>query len=142
MAVFIMRTLGAPVGAPTGQTFADVPADYWAAAQIEGFLQLGITTGCGDDAQGRRLFCPDRGVTRAEMAAFLDRAKGQPELFPAVATFADVPTTYWAFGWIERFLALDVTTGCGADEAGNRVYCPDRGVTRAEMAVFLTRAYP
>jgi hypothetical protein len=121
---------------------ADVPADYWAAAQIEAFLQFGITTGCGDDEQGRRLFCPDRGVTRAEMAAFLDRAKGQPELFPAVATFADVPTTYWAFGWIERFLALNVTTGCGADENGNRVYCPDRGVTRAEMAVFLIRAYP
>ena len=82
------------------------------------------------------------GVTRAEMAAFMARARGQPELRPATATFADVPPDYWAFGFIERFLALRVTTGCGEDEQGRRVYCPERGVTRAEMAAFLIRAYP
>jgi hypothetical protein len=53
-----------------------------------------------------------------------------------------VPPSYWAFGWVERFFTLGITTGCGEDENGNRVYCPDRGVTRAEMAVFIIRAYP
>ncbi len=91
---------------------------------------------------GQRLFCPERGVTRAEMAAFLDQAQQQAELKPATPTFADVPADYWAYGWIERFLALGVTTGCGEDEQGRRVYCHDQGVTRAEMAVFIIRAYP
>ena len=76
------------------------------------------------------------------MAAFIVRAKGQAELRPATPTFADVPSSYWAFGQIERFLSLGVTTGCGEDEQGRRVYCPERGVTRAEIAVFIIRAYP
>ena len=81
---------------------------------------------------GQRIFCPDRGVTRAEMAVFIDRAKGQAELPAGTPTFADVPANYWAYGWIERFFTLGVTTGCGTDDSGKKVYCPDRGVTRAE----------
>jgi hypothetical protein len=144
MAVFLERTLGhATPPTPTVQTFADVPRDYWAYAFIEQFAQLGITTGCGTNTQGQRLYCPDRNVTRAEMAVFLDRAKGYlAPAPPAVATFADVPTGYWAFAHVEQFAALGVTTGCGTDAQGHRLYCPDRNVTRAEMAVFIIRAYP
>ncbi len=143
MATFITRTLGQDKAAPPATpTFADVPTDYWAYGQIEAFAKLGITTGCGLNDLGQRIFCPDRGVTRAEMAAFIDRAKGQAELASGSPTFADVPTDYWAYGWIERFFTLGVTTGCGVDDSGKKVYCPDRGVTRAEMAVFITRAYP
>jgi len=144
MAVFLDRTLG--YGAPpppTGQTFADVPPDYWAYAFIEQFAQLGITTGCGTNDAGQRLFCPDRSVTRAEMAVFIDRARGYANPpAPAAATFFDVPPGYWAYAFIEQFARLGITTGCGTDDQGRRLYCPDRNVTRAEMAVFLIRAYP
>ena len=143
MATFLARTLGqARRPPPATPTFADVPTDHWAYQQIEAFATLGITTGCGTDDLGRRVFCPDRGVTRAEMAAFLDRAKGQAELKPGTPTFADVSPGYWAYGWIERAFALALTTGCGDDDQGRTVFCPDRGVTRAEMAVFILRAYP
>ena len=143
MATFITRTLGQDkVAPPATPTFADVPTDYWAYGQVEAFAKLGITTGCGVNDLGQRIFCPDRGVTRAEMAAFLDRAKRQAELKPGTPTFADVPPSYWAYGWIERFFTLGVTTGCGTDDSGKTVYCPDRGVTRVEMAVFIIRAYP
>jgi hypothetical protein len=54
---------------------------------------------------------------------------------PAVATFSDVPTTYWAYPFIEAFAAAGITGGCGA---GN--FCPDNTVTRAEMAVFFAKA--
>ena len=48
MAVFLTRTLGQDqIPPPAPPTFADVPADYWADAQIEAFAELGITTGCG-----------------------------------------------------------------------------------------------
>jgi hypothetical protein len=143
MAVFLDRTLGhgAPP-TPAGQTFADVPPGYWAYAHIEQFYRLGVTTGCGTNAQGQLLYCPDRGVTRAEMAAFIDRGLGQARVMPATATFADVPTGHPQYGYIEAFVVRGVTTGCGADARGRRLYCPERGVTRAEMAVFIVRAFP
>ena len=53
-----------------------------------------------------------------------------------------MPPTYWAYAFIEQFAQLGITTGCGTDDRGRRLYCPDRNVTRAEMAVFLIRAYP
>jgi hypothetical protein len=123
MAVFLTRTLGQDKQTPLATpTFADVPADYWAYTQIEAFVKLGITTGCGEDELGRHIFCPERGVTRAEMAAFMVRAKGQTPLIPATPTFADVSASYWAFRQIERFLSLGVTTGCDEDESDNRIY--------------------
>lgn len=143
MAVFLDRTLGyGTPPTPTGQTFADVPPSYWAYAYIEQFATLGITTGCGTDHQGQRFYCPERGVTRAEMAAFLIRALGQAQVTPGTATFADVPTTHPQYGYIEALVKLGVTTGCGANDRGQRLYCPERGVNRAEMAVFITRAFP
>jgi len=144
MAVFVDRTLGyGPLAAQARAaafTFADVPADYWAYGYIEQFATLGITTGCGGGD-----FCPARGVTRAEMAAFLIRAsQGSPftPAIPATPTFADVPVNHPQYGYIEALVKLGVTTGCGTDERGQRLYCPDRGVTRAEMAVFIIRAFP
>ena len=50
-------------------------------------------------------------------------------------TFADVPTDYWAYTFIETLVANGITSGCGG---GN--YCPEAPVTRAQMAVFLERS--
>jgi hypothetical protein len=54
---------------------------------------------------------------------------------PAVATFADVPTTHPFFRFIEALVASGITAGCGG---GN--YCPDQPLTRGQMAVFLSVA--
>ena len=54
---------------------------------------------------------------------------------PASASFTDVPTSHWAFRYIEAVKASTITTGCTAT-----TYCPDNNVTRAEMATFLSRA--
>jgi len=137
MAVFLDRTLGysnPPI--PTSQRFTDVPPGYWAYAFIEQFATLGITTGCGGTA-----FCPDRGVTRAEMAAFLIRALNGAQDTGA-QIFADVPPTHPQYGYIQALYNRGITTGCGTPANGQRFYCPDRGVNRAEMAVFITRAFP
>jgi hypothetical protein len=123
-------------GSACTTTFCDVPTNYWAHSQIEQFAQRKITTGCDT-----KLYCPERGVTRAEMAVFLDRTLGYgAPPTPTGQTFADVPPSYWAYAYIEQFAKLGITTGCGTNEAGQRIYCPDRGVTRAEMAVFIDRA--
>ena len=54
---------------------------------------------------------------------------------PAGATFADVPTGYWAFQHIEALAASGITAGCGG---GN--FCPGGLLTRDQMAVFLAKA--
>lgn len=138
MAVFLSRVLGHPNGTPyTTGRYADVPATYWAAPFIEQLYQLGITQGCGTGAN----YCPEQPVSRAEMAVFLVRAKNQPQLRPPTASFADVPTNHWAYGFIERSRTLGITQGCQRSGAYT-YYCPAENVTRAQMAVFLVRAWP
>ena len=137
MAVFLLRGMHGSSYTPpaaTGTVFTDVPATYWAAAWIEQLYAEGITGGCGTG-----LYCPNNQVTRAEMAIFLLRGEHGSSYAPPAATgtvFTDVPGTYWAAAWIEQLYAEGITGGCGSG-----LYCPDNRVTRAEMAVFLVRAF-
>ncbi len=114
-------------------TFQDVPPDSWAWGYIEALVAAGITTGC---APGE--FCFGGAVTRAEIAAFLERGIHGPGFVPPPPTgtrFADVPAGYWAADWIEQLAADGITTGCAPN-----LYCPSSLVNRSEMAVFLLRA--
>jgi len=119
--------------AALGSSFTDVPTTYWAWSYVEALADAGITTGC---APGQ--YCPGSLVTRAEMAAFLERGFRGPEFTPPAPTgtlFTDVPAGYWAAAWIEQLAADGITTGCAPGR-----YCPALPVSRAEMAVFLLRA--
>ena len=61
--------------------------------------------------------------------------KRQVRAAPATATFNDVPTGHWAFQFIEALADSGITAGCGGGS-----FCPDNTLTRAEMAVFLSKA--
>ena len=52
-------------------------------------------------------------------------------------TFGDVPSTHWAWDWIERLYNAGITGGCSTTP--NLLYCPENPVTRAQMAIFLER---
>ena len=140
MAVFLERGIrgGDFIPEPATGMFDDVPASYWAAAWVEQLALDGITYGCGN-----YIFCPDNNVTRAEMAPLLLRSShyyDDPPYTPEAATgtiFADVPADYWAADWIEALHAEQITSGCN----DGTIYCPDNNLSRAEMAVFLTRAF-
>ncbi len=54
---------------------------------------------------------------------------------PGVASFSDVPTSHWAFQWIEALKASGITQGVTPT-----TYEPESNVTRAQMAVFLAKA--
>jgi hypothetical protein len=56
---------------------------------------------------------------------------------PVTATFTDVPTSDFAFQFIEAFSAAGITVGCNVSPPQ---FCPDRNVTRREMAVFFAKA--
>ncbi len=97
---------------------------------------LGITAGC--DVGPPLLYCPQGDVTRAEMAVFLIRALEETPVASPTGIFSDVPAGHFAEGHIERVFELGITLGCSSDPL---LYCPDDPVTRAEMAVFIVRAF-
>ena len=98
--------------------------------------RAGITNGCNTNPLR---YCPEDPVTRAQMAVFLERGIHGSGFTPPQGSgtiFADVPISYWAVNWIEKFYSDGVTNGCGNLP---RIYCPEDSVTRAQMAVFLLR---
>jgi hypothetical protein len=73
------------------------------------------------------------------MAVFLLRAKHGAGYTPPPATgtvFGDVPASDPFAPSIEQLALEGIAAGCGG---GN--YCPTQAVTRAEMAIFLIRAF-
>jgi hypothetical protein len=135
LAVFLLRARHGGGHAPPAArgVFQDVPVWHWAAAWIEELAGDGMTVGCGGGS-----YCPDSLVTRAEMAVLLLRASRGPGYVPPAPTarFTDVPATFWAAPWIEGLAVEGITSGCAPSR-----YCPGGAVTRAEMAVFLVKAF-
>jgi hypothetical protein len=81
---------------------------------------------------GTRLACPRDTITRAEMAALLRRSLG---LADGANPFVDTAESF-AVADIGALATAGITRGCTATR-----FCPDSPVTRAEMAVFLDRAF-
>jgi hypothetical protein len=115
------------------------------------------TTGCGGG-----YYCVDQVTTRAQMATFLCRANGKTWLDPGAASFPDVPRgsdgvftapivangcdadgTHQFYGWIERLADTASWGPYGAPTRGfdDGTFRPNNNCTRAEMAVFLCRAF-
>jgi subtilisin family serine protease len=141
MAAFLVRAKGLTQLFPATPTFADVPAGTTFFGYIERLFEQGITQGCGVNGSGQPLFCPTQPVPREQMAAFLVRAKGLTQLFPATPTFADVPAGTTFFGYIERLFEQGITQGCGVNGSGQPLFCPSGLVSRQQMASFLIRAF-
>ena len=113
--------------------FADVDRSSVHAADIEALFAAQITAGC---TQQPLQYCPDRPVTRAQMAALLARALAL-QAARQQAGFADVDRSSVHAANIEALFAAQITAGCTQQPLQ---YCPDRPVTRALMAAFLYRA--
>jgi hypothetical protein len=139
MAVFLLRAKHGGAYAPPAAAgiFADVPSSYWAASWIERIYAEGVTSGCQNSPL---MYCPSTPVTRDQMAVFLLRAKYGVGYVPPAATgvFADVPVSHWAAPWIERLASEGITAGCSVSP---KLYCPSSGVTRDQMAVFISRTF-
>ena len=131
MAVWLVRAVDGsdPVDRPAGR-FGDVPSDVWWATHVERLAELGVTLGCGDGSR----FCPDDPVTRGQMAAFLVRAF-KLDAAPT-SGFGDVRGHFHEDS-IRILAAERITAGCSTDPL---MYCPNRSVTRGQMATFLARA--
>jgi hypothetical protein len=124
MATFLTRAFDLPW---TSQDFFTDDEGLAHEGAINRLAKSGITTGCSATR-----FCPERLVTRGQMATFLARALGLP---PAAADhFNDDDGTAHEDS-INRIYEAGITTGCSATR-----FCPGGLVTRAQMAAFLHRA--
>ena len=111
--------------------FVDVDPDDWRAVHVERLARLGITRGCSVYVPR---FCPDKIVTRGQMAALLARAFKLPEGPPA--GFGDIEGHHFASD-IDSLAAAGISSGCSADPLR---FCPNEPVTRGQMATFIARA--
>lgn len=129
---FLDRALDLPEG-PTDYegTFVDDDGSVF-EGDIEWLAASGISRGCNPPVNDR--FCPDRSVSRGEMAAFLVRAFGLTE---GTAVFVDTRDSVFD-GEIAALAEAGITAGCNPPR--NDRFCPQQAVTRAQMAAFLTRA--
>jgi hypothetical protein len=118
---------------PPGGSFVDDDGNVHEGG-IEAIAAEGITRGCNPPVNDR--YCPDRSVTRGEMAVFLSRALGLAA--PSRDYFSD-DNGHVFEGGINRLAAAGITQGC--NPPGNSRFCPDRAMTRGEMAAMLSRAF-
>lgn len=132
MAAFLVRALGYTDDGG-GDLFIDDDGHVFEGA-IDRLGTAGVTRGCNPPANDK--FCPDRLVTRAEMAAFLVRAFGYTD--PGAGDwFVDDDGVIYEDA-IDRLRFAEVTLGC--NPPSNDRYCPSDKVTRGQMAAFLRRA--
>ncbi len=125
-----------PAGAaelPPGGTFVDDNESVHEGA-IEAIAAAGITVGCNPPRDDR--YCPGRVLTRGELASFLARALALPSAThqPFVDTLDSVHNQA-----INQIAAFGITTGCNPPD--NNRFCPNRPISRAEMASMLARAF-
>jgi hypothetical protein len=133
---------------PSSPYFSDTLTSDWYTNWVEGMFLDGLTSGCGVDAEGKPLFCPDQAQTRAQTTVYLLRLRYGPGYIPEdppssfVNVYQDVPLSgTWYSKYVYKAYALGLIQGC--DERGSDVqgtFRPEDPITRAEAACMLVRA--
>jgi hypothetical protein len=125
---FLRRTLELPQS--DTDYFAD-DGDSIFEGDINALTEAGIGFGCTETD-----YCPDEELRREEMAEFLVRTFGYTNPDETDFFFDDDGSAFEPS--INKLRNHGITVGCNPP-ASDR-FCPDRSLTRAEMATFLARA--
>ena len=129
-AAFLTRALSLPPSPDDRFTDDD---DSVFENDIQALAAADITRGCNPPTNDR--FCPDRSITRGEIAALLARALNLPP--SSTDVFTDDDSSIFEAD-IQALAAAGITAGC--NPPSNDRFCPDRDLTRAQLAAFLERA--
>ena len=128
MVTFLWRASGTPeIG--TTSPFSDVSADAYYYDAVLWAIEQGITGGTGDGK-----FSPDAPCTRAQMATFLWRANGSPEV-TGTTPFSDVSAETYYYNAVLWAYEQNITNGTGGGK-----FSPDAPCTRAQMVQMLKNA--
>jgi murein DD-endopeptidase MepM/ murein hydrolase activator NlpD len=112
---------------PYFPTFTDVASGSDFYQYVETAHLRGIINGYTDGT-----FRPDNPVTRAQAAKMLSLAKGWQIANPPNPTFSDVPSSHWAYAYIETAVSRGIVGGYA-----DGTYRPDALLTRAQLAKIL-----
>jgi uncharacterized repeat protein (TIGR03803 family) len=112
--------------------FLDVSDSSLFHRDVETIVRYRITVGCGGGE-----FCPDRLLTREEMAVVLLKTMHPAPWQPPSCTglFADVVCPGPFTDWIEELAREGITGGCDQSR-----FCPSEPVTREEAAPLLLKS--
>ncbi len=108
---------------PCGQSYADVPTEYWANGYIHYLSCRAIVSGYPDG-----LFHPANNISRAEFSKMLALGYGLALSTLAQPSFTDVTPSYWAYTYIESLHAEGAISGYPDGS-----FHPNASISRAEM---------
>jgi hypothetical protein len=123
-------------GAPICPAFADVPYIDPTSLAVERLDRLGLLSGC---SLAPRMFCPQAGLTRGDLAVMLERARSGDyvtEPVSAVNPFSDLATGDPSAAWIAAAWDHGLVESCETEPLR---FCAGREATRAEAVVWSYR---
>lgn len=130
---------------PGSPAFIDVTPRDWSRRYVQKLWEMGVTKGCEPDDPGTEeneaRFCPTDTITRAQIAVMLIRAKRLRPHGCSGRIFEDVNSPLMSEEFcsaIEELYTLGITKGCSERPL---LYCPEDPVTRAQMSMFILRAF-
>ena len=127
MALAVTMLLPTNALALAPEDFSDFP-NNWSSAALKSAIENGLLTGSGDKIN------PSGNLTRAEMAAIVNRAFGATEM-ASLAGYSDVSAQAWYYSDMAK--AVQMGTFQGADGKLN----PTGAITREEAFTVLARAF-
>jgi hypothetical protein len=116
---------------PQVPTFTDVPVGSPFFYYVETAYAYGVISGYDDHT-----FRPYNTITRAQLSKMIVLAKGWTPLTPPVPSFSDVPSTHWAYGFIEAIHAQNVVSGYA-----DGTFHPGNDATRSQLSKMLSTAF-
>lgn len=109
LSALILAVLLLTVSVQADEVFPDVNGSAAYAVAVDYVSNTGIMNG---DAGGK--FNPNNTVTRAQMAAIVCRMVDLDSEYPTgKSPFRDVSASYWASGYIQKAVSLDIISGFG-----------------------------
>lgn len=130
-AVFLLAfVLAVPTNASANATFSDISKDYRFADEIDHLIDLEIIKGYPDGT-----FKPNRSVTRSQAAVMLVRALDLDVDQVKAPNYKDVSKKS------ASYKAIAAVTEAGIMKGDKGKFNPSASLTRAQMAIVLTRAF-
>ncbi|SFJ54157.1 S-layer homology domain-containing protein [Halobacillus dabanensis] len=109
--------------------FKDVSSSHWAYGYINAAVKAGLVTGYENGT-----FKPDEAITRAEIAAIINRAF-EFSNDSSSYSFNDMRSSHWAYDDVYVLASNSITSGYV-----DNTFRPNEEATRAEFSAFLYRA--
>ena len=132
-AKIVKRGFGLASYTPAVPTFSDVPSSSIFYPFIEAAAHAGVLHGYVDGS-----YRPNQVVGRGEAAKLIRLASGLPSYTPTRATFADVPSDYFAYVDVETLYQHGILSGavCGRELC----YRPNSSLSRGELSKLIRHA--